>query len=306
MTDAPRPSYQRSARNYLLDKPFQLKYTGMLIAIALVMSLVLGLLLWYSSRLVVEQSEKTVQLGNETVEQSRETVAQGEETVDQSRHTVERGKQVIAEARKVSEVVSMQIENCYGDNPILKETFKKGVDEDEAKRQGEQKALEDDAASLAEKAKVYKSRAEELERRTAELKKQKEEIGRGQRNMFIGLISALTLLVLGIGVAGIIFTHKIAGPIFKMKRLMRQVGEGKLVVREKLRKGDELHHFFETFERMVESMRKNQRGEIKRVEEALSLLEKEPAEARKDLEKLLADMKDHIDEASASGTKARS
>ena len=108
------------------------------------------------------------------------------------------------------------------------------------------------------------------------------------------------LVVLGIGVAGIIFTHKIAGPIFKMKRLMRQVGEGKLVVKEKLRKGDELHHFFETFEKMVENLRTNQRGEIRRLEEVYAAFgsddEEVRAGAKKDLEILLGDMRDHIDE----------
>jgi nitrogen fixation/metabolism regulation signal transduction histidine kinase len=310
MTDAPRPSYQRSARNYLLDKPFQLKYTGMLIAIAVVMSLVLGLLLWFSSRLVVEQSEKTVQLGNETVDQSRAAVKQGKDTVEQSRQTVERGKLVVKEAQKVSDVVSMQIDTCYGENPVLKDTFKKGVAEDEAKRKAEQDALEAEAEALEAKAKNYEDRAAELEGRTADLKKQKEEIGRGQRNMFIGLISALTLLVLGIGVAGIIFTHKIAGPIFKMKRLMRQVGEGKLVVKEKLRKGDELHHFFETFERMVENMRTNQRAEIKRLEEVYATMASDEtdvrASAKKDLELLLTDMRDHIDEPMPKAAKAKS
>lgn len=323
MTDAPRPSYQRSARNYLLDKPFQLKYTGMLIGIAVVMSAALGALLWYSSRLVVEQSEKTVQLGNETVDQSRETVEQGreavkqgEETVEQSRQTIARGKQVIEEARKVSEVVAMQIDNCYGDNPVLKDTFKKGADEDELKRKKEQDALEDDAKSLADKAEGYKVKAEALEKRnaalesrTSDLKKQKEEISRGQRNMFIGLISALSLLVLAIGVAGIVFTHKIAGPIYKMKRLMRQVGEGKLVVKEKLRKGDELHHFFETFEKMVENMRTNQRAEIRRVDEILSAMGSDDAavraSAKKDLELLVADMRDHIEEPLAKPAKAK-
>ncbi len=328
MTDAPRPSYQRSARNYLLDKPFQLKYTGMLIGIAVVMSAALGGLLWYSSRLIVEQSEKTVELGNETVEQSRETLKQGREavvqgadTVEQSKKTVARGQEVIEEARKVSEVVTMQIDNCYGDNPVLKETFKKGADEDETKRKKEQEALEAESQSLAVKAEGYKARAEALEKRnaalesrTADLKKQKEEIGRGQRNMFIGLVTALTLLVLGIGVAGIIFTHKIAGPIFKMKRLMREVGEGKLVIKEKLRKGDELHHFFETFEKMVEKMRTNQRAEIKRLEAILENFgsagdfrtDASGAEqARKDLETLIADMKDHIDEGPASQAAKR-
>jgi methyl-accepting chemotaxis protein len=302
MSEAPRSTYQRSARNYLLDKPFQLKYTGFLVAIALVMSGSLGVLLWYSSKLVVEQSNKTVALGKETVEQGRDAVTQGEETIERSKETVERGKQVIDEARKVSEVVTMQIDNCYGDNPILKDTFKKGADEDETKRQKEQDALTADAEALEGKMKGYKERTETLEARAKDLDTQTTRIAQGVRNTAIGVIVALATLVLVIGVAGIVFTHKIAGPIFKMKRLMRQVGEGKLVLREKLRKGDELHHFFETFEKMVENMRENQRKEIKRVEQILEKLDaggsyrqEDVAAARASLEGLVADMKDHIE-----------
>ena len=84
-------------------------------------------------------------------------------------------------------------------------------------------------------------------------------------------------MVLGIGFAGIIFTHKVAGPIFKMKRLLREIGEGKLVLRERLRKGDELQHFFETFEKMVNDLRHNQEVEIAKVDEIIVRLDASPA-----------------------------
>ena len=70
-------------------------------------------------------------------------------------------------------------------------------------------------------------------------------------------------------------THKVAGPIFKMKRLLRQIGEGKLVLRERLRKGDELQHFFDTFERMVNDLRAHQQGEIAKVDAVVLKLESE-------------------------------
>ena len=80
--------------------------------------------------------------------------------------------------------------------------------------------------------------------------------------MFVVLISVLSLLVIGIGLAGIIVTHRIAGPIYKMKRLLGYVGDGHLMLTEKLRKGDELQHFYDAFEKMVESLRKRQQDEI--------------------------------------------
>src|SRR5439155_397243 len=128
--------------------------------------------------------------------------------------------------------------------------FKKDTDADEANRVAEQQKFEADAADL-------ESRAKSLEDQAGLLEAKSQDIERGQRNMFIGLVISLLVLVIAIGLAGIVFTHKIAGPIFKMKRLMREVGGGKLVLRERLRKGDELQHFFETFEKMVEQMREN-------------------------------------------------
>jgi hypothetical protein len=58
--------------------------------------------------------------------------------------------------------------------------------------------------------------------------------------MFVILVAALSVLVLALGAAGIVVTHKVAGPIFKMKRLIVHVGQGHLNQLEKLRNGDEL------------------------------------------------------------------
>ncbi len=78
------------------------------------------------------------------------------------------------------------------------------------------------------------------------------------------------------GLLGIVFTHKVAGPIFKMKRLLRQIGEGKLVLRERLRRGDELQDFFGTFERMVDDLRKRQMAEVAKVDRILEKLSEAP------------------------------
>src|SRR5207247_1672345 len=78
----------------------------------------------------------------------------------------------------------------------------------------------------------------------------------------------------------IIFTHKVAGPIFKMKRLLREIGKGRLVIRERLRKGDELVHFFLTFEEMVQDLRDKQAREIAQLDGAIARLDQRPSDGQ--------------------------
>jgi nitrogen fixation/metabolism regulation signal transduction histidine kinase len=187
----------------------------------------------------------SVALGLLLFRTSSDVIAQGQKTV-------ERGQLVIQQSRKVSQVVAMNIAKEYKDDPELAKTFGEEVAKDELKLKEEQARLEHDASYLATQ--------------------QKELLG--------GLVAILALLVAAMGAFGIVFTHKVAGPVFKMKRLLREVGAGKLVVREKLRKGDELQHFFETFEKMVEQLRDRQGAEIARVDRILEKLSDAPLSAR--------------------------
>ena len=244
--------HNRSAKNYLLDRRFQLKYAGFLVAIALLLSAGLGALLWRTSDRVIEQS--------------RESVKQGQEAVHQGRQAVKRGEALIVESRKVRQVVEMTAETCYKDFPEVKQQFTADAARDEEKLKGEQERLTKDAA--------------ELERRASDLATQTGQIEVQQRRVLIGLVAGLALFVVALGLAGIVFTHKIAGPIFKMKRLLREVGGGKLVLRERLRKGDELQHFFEAFEQMVSDLRARQEKEIARVDDIIARLESSPLSSR--------------------------
>ena len=179
--------HQRSAKNYLIDKRFQLKYTGFIVGMALVISIILGAFLVNTSRSVVEES------------------------------------------KKVSQVATKNITDdpAYADNPELLKSFKDAADEQ-------------DRMMMAR-----------------------------QRNMLVSILGGLTLLVLFIGVLGIYFTHKVAGPIYKMKLLLRQVGKGQLNFRGGLRKGDELQDFFEAFAEMTASLKDRQAKEIELLEAGL-------------------------------------
>jgi len=248
--------HQRRLRNYLLDAQFQLKYTGYLVAIAVVLSASLGYILWRTSDAVLAQSHSTVNKGEQVVSF---------------------GKQVVEESRKVSAVVQMNIvkDEAYKDNPELLEAFKTDAQ------------AQDDR---------LKKQQEQLEAQAASLKQQSADIANQQKTMLTSLTAVLVLLVLGIGIAGILVTHKIAGPIFKMKRQIREVGEGKLKIPGKLRKGDELVDFFDAFNDMVVAWRKRQEDEIALLDAAMGKLEgKADAADLELLKKLRAEMQGTLD-----------
>jgi nitrogen fixation/metabolism regulation signal transduction histidine kinase len=248
--------HQRRFRNYLLDSHFQLKYSSYLVLIALVISVSLGAFLWRTSREVLAQSEKAVQQGEQVVA---------------------RGREVVSESQKVSAVVQMNIikDPVYSDNPGLLDAFKADAAKQDERLVQQQQALESQAA---------------------ELKAQSASIARQQNTMLYGLCGALTMLVVVIGFAGIIVTHRVAGPIFKMKRQIKDVGEGHLRVPSPLRKGDELVDFFDAFRTMVINLRERQQGEIDKLESALKHLEgKASDEAMQPLHSLHVEMKDALD-----------
>jgi methyl-accepting chemotaxis protein len=200
-TAASPPRYKRSFKNYLIDSRFQLKYTGFILAITLIISSVLGAFLLNTSQQVVNE-----------------------------------GAKVVDESKKVSDVVKMSIKNdpIYGSDPELAKAFADAAGGSDAKIVEQQKSLEHQ-----------------------------------QRMMVYTLVGGLSLMTLLIGVLGIYFTHKVAGPIFMMKGLLGQVGDGKLNFNRRPRKGDELQDFFEAFTAMVGKLKDRQQLEVEKLGEAL-------------------------------------
>jgi methyl-accepting chemotaxis protein len=196
-------AYKRSMRNYLLDSRFQLKYTGFIVLVAVVISGVMGAVLYETTRAVVGESSALVE-----------------------------------ESKKVSEVSRMNIRDLASDSPELLTEFNREAD-------AHDKALADQQTRLI----------------------------RRQQVMIDSLVGGLALMVVLIGMLGIYFTHKVAGPVFKMKRLLKQVGDGHLHVDARLRRGDELVDFFETFTQMVQGLRQMEMAQLADVEATFKALE---------------------------------
>jgi nitrogen fixation/metabolism regulation signal transduction histidine kinase len=171
-----------------------------------------------------------------------------QELVGASAKVVEESNKVVEENRKVSDVVRMNItkDPIYNDNPELKDSI------------------------AAETTKSDK----QIEEQQAQLVRQQAQLLAGQRTMLLSLVGSLGIMVVLLGLLGIFVTHKVAGPIYKMKMLLRQVGEGKLKFEGRLRKGDELQDFFESFATMVERLRERQAMEVENLEKAMELAKK--------------------------------
>jgi hypothetical protein len=154
-----------------------------------------------------------------------------------SQGLVTESARVVAESKKVSDVVRMSITN----DPIY--------------------------ASDPELARAYAQSSGSVDQ---EIERQQALLVVDQRNMLGALVGGLGCMVIVIGLLGIYFTHKVAGPVYKMKLLLRQIGEGKLNFKGRLRKGDELQDFFETFADMAERLKGRQQGEVDRLEAAIA------------------------------------
>jgi nitrogen fixation/metabolism regulation signal transduction histidine kinase len=153
-----------------------------------------------------------------------------------SGEVVAESQKVVEQSKKVSDVVKMSITDdpVYADNPALAKEFTNASTEQDKKIQAQQDALV-----------------------------------RQQRTMLFTLVGALAVMVFVIGVLGIYFTHKVAGPIYKMKLLLKQVADGRLNVNSKLRKGDELQDFFDVFAGMIENLRARKASEVALLDAAM-------------------------------------
>lgn len=163
---------KRKLRNFLLDRPFQLKYTGMVVTVTAVLCVALG---WLEYRA------------------SKET----------------------------SEVI---LANALADPIYSEPSLQRGL---EAEFRGK------------------------------------------DREVITRLVVILGSLIVLLGLTGIVITHKVIGPVYKMKSLFRDVINGHLKLAGKLRKGDELQDFFEVYAQMIEALRQRQAEEVAQLDAAI-------------------------------------
>ncbi|OGX24647.1 MAG: hypothetical protein A2Y03_03065 [Omnitrophica WOR_2 bacterium GWF2_38_59] len=120
------------------------------------------------------------------------------------------------------------------------------------------------------------------------------------QNFFIIPFTLVSLICFtAIGLAGMIvftlFSHRIAGPLYRFEKILQQIGAGDLTANIKLRKKDQLEEFEKLINILVNTL-DNRMGSIKRnLEQAQELLLKiDDPEAVSELNKKFNLIKDEI------------
>jgi methyl-accepting chemotaxis protein len=135
----------------------------------------------------------------------------------------------------------------------------------------------------------------EYEKEKANTLKAKGDLELQQRATLFTLMGAMVAFIVFIALGTIVTTHRIVGPLFRIKRLANEVAEGKLrPPAYGLRPGDELKDVFDVFANMVTVLRSRQETDLKRVDQALAEL-KASGTANKTVEELVVEFKARLE-----------
>ena len=141
-------------------------------------------------------------------------------------------------------------------NASLSKTLLERFNDPEFTAQLERQSRAIDAAYQAEQAQVAEQR-----RAVA-----RESTRIGWLVLLSVLVFALTVLLLGI-----VITHRIAGPVYRVRRLLSDLAEGRREVpRHGLRDGDELHELFDAAASLVKTLRAEDEATLEAVSVALA------------------------------------
>jgi hypothetical protein len=113
------------------------------------------------------------------------------------------------------------------------------------------------------------------------------------RKVFSITLVFLVLEVIGLGVMGLLITHRVCGPVFVLTRHLATILEGKYPSPRPLRQGDEFRETFETFIAVIDQFKK------KDVEDLAKLRATMDAAVAAGLSDGLAPLQSMIDERAA-------
>jgi len=208
-------SRQRRLRNYLLDAPMQLRFTGVLVLGTLLGAGLLGIFLARALNRLSEQAERAV------------------------------------EARAAAAQASHELGNA-----ALSRTLLDRFGDPEFTAQLERQSRAIDAAYVAEQTQVSE---------------QRHEVARESKRIGWLVLFSVVVFSLAVLLLGIVLTHRIAGPVFRVRRLLADLGEGRREVpRHGLRDGDELRELFEAASSLVKTLRDEDEATLTAISAALS------------------------------------
>jgi hypothetical protein len=118
------------------------------------------------------------------------------------------------------------------------------------------------------------------------------QFAQSDRTVLFGIIGFGVILVLSIGGVGILLTHKVAGPLYKISSFFGRIRDNRLgPAPAKLRKGDELQDFYLSFREMHTAIRGRTEEDVRVLENALAALEGAPDSKSPTVQRAVEDLR---------------
>ena len=89
-----------------------------------------------------------------------------------------------------------------------------------------------------------------------------EHVQAADQQKYLILILGVAAIALALLVWGVLMTHRVAGPLFIITRYVNTLADGVYPSIRPLRKGDELHDFFEAFAHMMDELKARDRKDL--------------------------------------------
>jgi hypothetical protein len=280
---------QRSWKNYLLNKRYQLRFTLFMTGLS---ALLMGLLGWW----VMTQARKATEIAINDVYGSAELKHCERPDLDglSAQSSEAWGGQSEAEAASDEVVNEDGLEEPAGheaeeleaeefeDDPFAWDD-EGDVEHIDAPRvvlgdivgEIEQTAAHPEASDAATGpaaiAAYYECRMEQA----LELAALLGPINRGERTIVVVLVMVGLVLLIGITLYGIVMTHRVAGPLYKISLYLNKLHDGRYDTVYNLRKGDHLVEFYEHFKRAHAGLRTMQEEDLARLREVVEIADRE-------------------------------
>jgi hypothetical protein len=118
------------------------------------------------------------------------------------------------------------------------------------------------------------------------------QFAQSDRTVVWGIVGFGIILVLSIGGVGILLTHKVAGPLYKISSFFGRIRDNRLgPAPAKLRKGDELQNFYLSFKDMHQAIRGRVEDDVRVLEGALTAIEATPEGRAQSLQNALDELR---------------
>ncbi|MBU1537820.1 hypothetical protein KKF84_21080 [Myxococcota bacterium] len=296
-TSAPKP--KRHLKNYLLDKSFQLTYALIIVVIAILLTGLLGFLIYHqtaeSSRLHQKQSDEIIEIfktqSNETISVFRAASKKTEKVfAKQSDETKKVFKEKSETATGILSLIVSQKEKYPELASMAKTSMDQMKKDDIADISKMSKHVEKSKKTLkTEIEKGITSKTKQLEKALSKMTEDKSKASvirkkNNQRILFGVVIFSLIFIVI-IFLYTIVLTHKVAGPLFKISNYFKKMEDGNFSKIWPLRKGDQLQEFYKKFEHAHGAIVAGKKDELKKLHSILADMDKSSptADAMRDL-----------------------